>query len=97
LPFRLEERLPCGTARVAQANPDEMKIFVEQNAAVLAGLLLQVGIEDDLAAANESGGVGGITGGVPEVGAIADCDGIAVKEALVRHQLTIAAWILRRC
>ena len=74
-----------------------MKIFVEQNPAVLPRFLFYVGIEDDLAPANEGGRVGGITGGVPKVSPVSDPDRSAVEKAFVQHQLTITAWTSRRC
>ncbi len=70
-----EKCFPCGAARISQPHPGEVKIFVEQNAAVLPGTLFQFGVEDDFAPANEGGGVGGIAGGVTQIGAIADPDG----------------------
>src|SRR5579863_337785 len=47
LPLSFEMRLPCQPARVSQPHPRKMKIFVEQDPAMLPGTLFQIGIEKD--------------------------------------------------
>ena len=52
VPFRFQLRLPRQSPRVAEPHPDEMKIFVQQNAAMFPGAALQFRIEHDDAPQN---------------------------------------------
>ena len=84
-PFGFEKSLPCGAARVAQPDPGEMEILVEQHAPALPGMPLQPGIENGLTPANESGGGGRIACGVSKSGTVAYLDRRAVEKVSPRY------------
>jgi hypothetical protein len=57
-----------------------MKKLVKPDAAVFGGIAQQIAVQKHKAAANESGGVRGVTGRVAQTGAIADANRPAMEK-----------------
>jgi hypothetical protein len=88
LPFGKEERFPIAARGVAEAGPDEVEKFVDEDAAALISAAAQGGVDDQQAPARVTCGVDGRAGAgaileaavrVAEVRAPLDADGITVN------------------
>ena len=79
-PLTLEMRLPRPPLRISQTHPDEVKILVQQNAAMLACVPLQFGIQHDQAPPDVGFGICVVPAAIPETAAVPDSDFSAIEQ-----------------
>jgi hypothetical protein len=73
-------RFPIPPLRVSETDPDEMKILVQKDAAMLAGLSLQFRIQHDPPPPDVRLCIGIISPDVAEITAVPDLDLSAVEQ-----------------
>lgn len=72
LHFAFEEGFPIVARGVAEADPDEVEEFVDEDAAALGGVAAQGGVEHEQTAARVAGGMDGCAGAGASFQAVAD-------------------------